>query len=445
MDMHHGILHGRIFRIDTEEHVSLWMLIGEELRVFKLDAKRVSVNGDHSVGAISRLAEGALITLGFDGDGEARAITVHHLPDAADYAGDSLRWRNPVHALNRMQLLTYRHRIVLALRTWSDGQGFIETETPLLVRAPSPEVQFDPMRVLVQSSAFKGPEEEAGYLVTSPEFQMKRLLVGGFERIFQISRAFRGNERSSLHNPEFTLLEWYRAHQGLGEITRDMEDFCICLADVIPISVGIPEPPWPRTTVSALLQDHLGICLQGTESSSELLGKARLAGHAQAVEDLPAFSANNNEPQNSTSQKTDAHNYEQVFSRLWNLIEPGLGHEIPLFVHDWPLPLASLARPCPGSPGFADRVECYVKGIELANGFGELTDTVELRRRFERDLLQRKAAGRRQVPLDHSFLKNQAAGLPPCAGMALGIDRLVMWLTGAESLREAVCFDWQER
>ena len=136
--------------------------------------------------------------------------------------------------------------------------------------------------------------------------------------------------------------------------------------------------------------------------------------------------------------------YESVFFRLWDQIEPELGKEGPVWVWEWPLPLASLARPLPDSPGFADRAECYVNGIELANGFGELTDPEEQLRRFQSDLELREKTFRQPLPLDHKFLQSLKEGMPHSAGMALGLDRLLLWLTGTKNISQVLTFSWEE-
>ncbi len=343
-------------------------------------------------------------------------------PDAFDASGDALRWRRPAQAPSRMHRLRQRQLLLNQLRNWFDAQGFLEIESPILVPAPSPEVQFEPVSA------------GSDFLITSPEFQLKRLLVGGFEQVFALVRCFRGQEVSPRHNPEFTLLEWYRAHASLQAITADLEALLTTLRQ------GLPEPalalesldwtrPWPRKTVSEVFRDLLGMELEPPEgpllTASALRQAAQEAGHQTGLEGADTF--------------------EEVFFRLWDQLEPQLGQAAPVFVHDWPLPLASLARPCPDHPGFADRVELYIRGLELGNGFGELTDSQEQRRRFQQDLQNRVQAGRPEVPLDEAFLEALAQGLPPSAGMAVGVDRLVMLLTGAPHIRDVLAFAWNER
>jgi len=362
---------------------------------------------------------------------------LHLLQDARiplTASGDSLRWRRPGQMPSRMNLLKKRHQLLLETRKWFDQNSFLETETPLIVRGPSPEAHFSLMQVHGESQQNSGfLEQQPAFLITSPEFQMKRMLVGGFEKIFQICRCFRNSETGPLHHPEFTMLEWYRAHATLEELMDDVSQLCRHLSGKIPGFNYNTDEPWPRLKVRDLFEEKLGIPLTGMEAPKELLNKAMDYGMNFALEDLVHFQMSSEEL-----------NYESVFFRLWDQIEPELGKKCPVWVCEWPMPLASLARPLPDSPGFADRAECYANGIELANGFGELTDPEEQLRRFENDLQQRKKASRTTVPLDQRFLESLQEGMPPSSGMALGLDRLLLWLTGVKNIQQVLSFSWDE-
>ena len=338
---------------------------------------------------------------------------------------DALRWRSLGHAPSRMALLRFRQQMLRELRAWFDERDFLEVETPLLVSAPSPEAQFQPFAVTVE-----GASEPAGFLITSPEFQMKRMLVGGFPRIYQICRCFRGLESGQRHNPEFSMLEWYRAGGTVEDLVQDVEGFISALQHTVSGLCGItpprlPKPPWHWITVQELFWQHFQLDLDELPDAARLREAAVVQGYADCL--------------------GGAESYDDVFFRLWDRLEPELGHEGPLFVHAWPLPLASLARELPDLPGYADRLELYVDGLELANGFGELTDPAEQRRRFESDLKNRTASGRAAVPLDKAFLDSLEEAMPPAAGMALGIERLLMWLSGTQDIREVLAFAWGER
>jgi lysyl-tRNA synthetase class 2 len=332
-----------------------------------------------------------------------------------------------------MELLRLRARIVEEVRDWFWDADFLEMETPALVRAPSPEAVFQPISVRM------GREE--GYLATSPEFQLKRMLVGGFERIFRLGPAFRGGEEGRHHNPEFTLLEWYRSNAGLPELAADLEALLSRLAPLAESSSNLwpsnrvtaarlqetaralGSLPYRQATVAGLLREHLGMEATGIVTAPALREAALAAGIPDAASLPDDFTA--------------------AFSTLWIRAEerfsPG-----PLLVTEWPAPTASLARLKPGDPTVAERMELYAGGLELANGFAELTDAAEQRRRFQADLDARAALGLPPVPLDEAFLAALEEGMPPAAGMALGIDRLAMLLTGASHIRDVLTFVWGE-
>jgi lysyl-tRNA synthetase class 2 len=336
-----------------------------------------------------------------------------------------------------MANLRVRHEMLRAIRDWFHSEGFIEIETPALARAPSPEPQFAPLTVETNGAG-------DGWLITSPEFQLKRLLVGGFEKIFRIGPVFRGAEVGRLHNPEFTLLEWYRVDAGLDAMARDLESIFAATKHLATARDGdgrliVPADPFlahqtsaahvslaapfPRATVAELFERHLGMAIQGATAVAALHQAAVRAG---ITEPLPA-------------------DFEQAFFALWNRFEHELGRAAPLLVTGWPAPLASLARLKPDDPSVAERMELLVGGIEIANGFAELTDAAEQRRRFEQDRALRRERGLPEVSLDERFLAALEEGLPPCAGMALGIDRLAMLLTSATHISEVLAFSWDER
>lgn len=291
----------------------------------------------------------------------------------------------------RLERLRARARVLRAIRAYFDEEGFLEVETPARVPSPGMDLHLD---------AF---ETDARWLITSPEYQMKRLVVGGAGNIYQICRCFRRDELGAHHEPEFTMLEWYRSGGSEG-VRRDTEQLvatcAIAVNDSVRVRVGNRivdlAPPWPVVTV-------------------------REALHAVG-EDLDAILPD-----------------EERFFRTWiEKVEPGLGLEQPVFVTEWPASMASLARLCPHDPSVADRFEVYVQGLELSNGFDELTDPVEQRRRFVRDQDARRAAGRTVFPIDERFMAALEEGLPRCSGNALGVDRLVMLLTKAESIADVI-------
>ena len=405
-----GNYHGRVIE-QSEKSNQIIVLIKD--RLFRLIMEETV-----------KLPMGSLIFFKVNLDKKLEKIKIKNSTSNFEANGDIFRWIKLTKKPSRMEFLQTRHQIIRGIRKWFDQQNFIETETPLLVSAPSPEAQLFPVKT------------EKGYLITSPEYQMKRLLVGGFDKIFQITRCFRDAENSPQHNPEFTMLEWYRTYQPLEKLMTDIEQFVLHLSDSVKsnlLSKKIPLPPWPRKSVSALFKKHIGIKLDGSETSYELRKKAELSGYEKLFHDLP-----------DSSKLTDSLAYEQTFFRLWNYIQNRFSQSTPVFVFDWPLPLASLARKNPMRQEFAERVELYVNCMELANGFAELNDPIEQRRRFEQDLNNRNSEGRETVPLDKKLLKSLEQGLPECSGMALGIDRLIMWLCGTDNIQDVICFTEDE-
>jgi lysyl-tRNA synthetase class 2 len=288
--------------------------------------------------------------------------------------------------------LEQRARIVQTIRAFFIDRGFLEVETPQRIPANAPEEYIDP----VPSADW--------WLQTSPELAMKRLLAAGYGNIFQISRVWRNSERGQRHLPEFTLLEWYRPHADYTVLMDDCEQL---LATLVPAGTlqraGQPVDmvaPWPRLPLSEAFSRYADCRL---------------------------------------SVALSAGNYEEV---LTGQVEPQLG-TAPLFVTDFPASMAALARLKPDDPTCAERFELYLGGLELANGFSELTDPTEQRSRFMAAEEVRRAAGKPPIALPEPFLADLQQ-MPPAAGIALGVDRLVMLLTGAQTIDEVVALTPEE-
>jgi elongation factor P--(R)-beta-lysine ligase len=323
-----------------------------------------------------------------------------------DYPGP----RTEVARLPRARLanLHARARALAAVRAFFAARDFVEVETPLVVPSPGLEIHLDAVRA-----------GQGSYLITSPEYQMKRLLAAGCERIYQICKCFRGNEQGPHHAGEFTMIEWYRAYEGLDAIARDTEELVAAVVGTAAVA-----PPWPRMTVRDAMQRWAGVAVAGDEPAAALVAKVRAAGIA--VADGTAWD-------------------DAFFAAFVARVEPAIAAlERPLLLVDWPAPLAALARRQPHDPLTAARFEAYVRGIELANAFDELTDPVEQRARFEDDQRIRGERGWPVYPIDERLLAALAEGLPPCAGIALGFDRLVMLATGATRIADVLAFTTDE-
>jgi lysyl-tRNA synthetase class 2 len=295
------------------------------------------------------------------------------------------------------------------VRAFFEGEGFVEVETPARVLSPGQEVHLDAV-----------PSGDR-WLVTSPEYHMKRLVAAGLPRIVQIGKAWRAGESGPHHLPEFTMVEWYRADAPLERIAQDCEALLGAAAragGLDPAELGL-DAPFARATVRELFAAHAGVELDGDESAAALRDKAQRAGvdvgSAEAWDDL----------------------FFQIFL---DRVEPALARAPrPTFVFDWPAPLGALARRKPADPRLCERFELYAGGLELANAFGELTDPVEQRARFIEEAGVRAGRGRAVYPLDERLLAALPA-MPETSGVALGFDRLLMLVLGARDIREVVAF-----
>jgi lysyl-tRNA synthetase class 2 len=295
--------------------------------------------------------------------------------------------------------LASRARALSAARAFFAREGFLEVETPFRVPAPGVDLYLDALSA------------QDGYLITSPELHMKRLLVAGLPRIFQVARVSRREEHGRLHEPEFTMLEWYRAFAGLEQVLADTEQLVREVARAVSGAEALfgaegrrfeLDLPFPRVTVRDAFREHAGI--------------------ADAV-DL-------------------AHSDEaRYFELLVERVEPGLAREArPIFLWKYPANQAALARLCSADPSVAERFELYVGGVELCNGFDELTDAREQRVRFEQESARRREENRVDYPIDERFLTALESGMPPSGGNAVGFDRLLMLATGARELSEVIAF-----
>ena len=232
------------------------------------------------------------------------------------------------------------------------------------------------------------------------------------------------------------MLEWYRTGEPLEALINDIEKFVIYLTRMEKIENycnHIPPSPWTRITVSDLFEKHLDMILDGSENAVQLMEKAKSSGHSELFVNFP-----------NPSRITNSLAYEQIFSQLWNKIEKGLSESTPLFVYEWPLSLPSFASESEERPGFVDRVELYSNGMELANGYCELTNLAEQKLRFDEYRENRQKSCHEAIPLDEKFLSCLENGLPKCSGMALGVDRLIMWICSAKHIREVLCFSMEE-
>lgn len=309
------------------------------------------------------------------------------------------------------EVLQLRARLLARIRAFFAERGVLEVETPMLSMAGTPDPNLHSFGA---RSTAPGDAARSGFLHTSPEFPMKRLLAAGSGSIYQICKVFRGGEGGRRHNPEFTLVEWYRVgfdyHALMAEVAALVAH---ALAD--RRELGPPE----RFTYRDAFRAHAGVDPHAAEAP-ELAAAARAHGI------------------DASGLAADVDAWRDLL--LTHRIEPRLGRGRISLLYDYPVSQAALARIRPGNPPVAERFEVYLDAIELANGFAELADAAEQRERFERANAARRARGQREIPLDERFLAALRHGLPGCSGVALGFDRLVMAATGAGDIAEVLAF-----
>jgi lysyl-tRNA synthetase class 2 len=284
----------------------------------------------------------------------------------------------------RIENLRARHRILRAVRKFFDDRQYTEVDTPTLTRCPAIDAHIDAV--------------EAGgdrFLITSPEIKMKILLVEGFTCIYQIGHAYRAGESGPWHNPEFTLLEWYRAPAGYLDLMDETTDLVVSLAPFTNLEL---KAPFGRIAVGDIF-----------------LKEAGWNPAAQWDED-------------------------RFFRDLVERIEPGLRGENAVFLYDYPAPVSGMAKNKEHDPRICERFELYLRGIEIANGYTELRDADLQRRRFMEENVRRRRMNKPAYPVDENFLEALRRGLPPCAGIALGVDRLVSCLLDEKGIGPVVAF-----
>jgi lysyl-tRNA synthetase class 2 len=331
-------------------------------------------------------------------------------------------WRPDIFA-RRRPMLEMRTRLTAATRAFFAERDFLEVDTPALQISPGLEPHLTAFATEIVASDRQS--RHTLYLHTSPEFAMKKLLAAGLPRIFQLAHVFRDGERASTHHPEFTMLEWYRPGDYAG-IIEDATQLMAHLAKVAgrsrvswrDIECDLAAEPETITVRAAFARHADGLELLSTAGDVDAL--TRQAGRIGV-------------------RVAEGDRWDDLALRiLAERIEPALGAGRPAFLTEYPAEMASLARLKPGDPTVAERVELYVCGLELANGFSELTDAEEQRRRFTADMNLKEQLYGVRYPLDEDFLAALAHGIPDSAGMALGFDRLVMLLTGAEHIEDVL-------
>jgi elongation factor P--(R)-beta-lysine ligase len=308
-----------------------------------------------------------------------------------------------------LHILRKRAELLDTVRRFFSQRNVLEVETPLLASSGITDPSIEPLIVEKGASVAAGSR----YLQTSPEYAMKRLLAAHKQPIYQITRAFRDGEAGARHNPEFSILEWYRP----GYSHHDLMDE---VAELISACLG--ERPVARHSYRTLFLQRLEIdpMLATDDELQSLARKYVEVGDLEGDRDLWL---------------------DLIVSHV---LEPELAKEGACFVYDYPASQAALSKiVTEGDVELGQRFELYVDGLELANGYCELTDPVEQRRRFEADNVRRRNQGLQERPLDENLLQALEQGLPECSGVALGLDRLLMVMTGSADIRKVLAFDWE--
>lgn len=311
----------------------------------------------------------------------------------------------------RLETLRRWSRFQLLVRAFFVERGFLDTQTPTLVPCPGTEPFLEVFRTKFEL----GRRRETFFLPTSPELHLKKALALGCERVFEIKNCFRNGEISAHHQPEFLMLEWYRAGEGLDAIRDDLERLLRATCAALKITKLSPRK-FRRVTVAELFRKHVGFTLTPATTREELRALARRLGIDPAD-----------------------HDWDDLFGLIFvDKIEARIDSREPLFVESYPPSQAAYARI--GADGWAERFELYWKGLEIANAFHELNDPRVQKARMKEDLAKKRAVGRSAVRLDREFFRALEAGLPPSSGIAVGLERLFMAATGLSDLAEVRLF-----
>ncbi len=335
----------------------------------------------------------------------------------------------------KFETFLMREKVIDAIRSFFKSQEFHEVETPLMVHAPG----MEPYLEVFETELLDAPGKKyRTFLTTSPEYGMKKLLVAGLPKIFQICKSFRNGEdlRSTTHNPEFTIMEWYRTNADYTDIMVDCEKMTEFIYDQV---IGSPvngkriltyqgkeidiSGPWERLSIAESFAKYAGVLEKDLQDSEAMKKIGRTKGY----------------------EVTDSTTWEQVFNQIFlNVIEPHLGFNKPTILYDYPASMAALSRKKKDNPLYAERFEYYILGKEIGNAFSELNDAVEQEERLRAEWEERKSLGKKMYDLDEDFIAALKVGMPEAAGIAVGIDRIVMLFANAASIQETIWFPTNE-
>ena len=337
------------------------------------------------------------------------------------------KWWKPDIYMRHLDKRIARQKIIQSIRTFFDKQDFLEVDTPALQISPGVEVHLKAFQ-----TQFDNPlgQKQEFYLHTSPELTMKKLITAGLPKIYQICHTYRNEGVSATHSPEFTMLEWYRTGADYTQIMQDTinivrETAKSCRAKILRHGNRICDPfqPWQKLTIRDAFLKYTGIDIMATIPDEPTLepDPLRLRMAAEKIGEKCA----------------DNDRWEDIFFRLMlNHIEDKLGDGVPTILCEYPTCLGALARKKADNPLVVERFEAYICGVEICNAFSELTDPIEQEVRFKYDLGMKEKLYGDKYPMDNDFLDALRFGMPTCAGNAIGVDRLIMLITGAEDIRD---------
>lgn len=312
-----------------------------------------------------------------------------------------------------IERIKIKSQIVKSIREFFDSRGFIEVDTPTLVKSPDPSLYHE----VFETTSLTG---EKMYLIPSPEFYLKRLISEGMRNIYQITKCYRDSKESdSLHRREFTLIEWYRDNAEYTELMTESTELTKYICKSVPGLVKIPPPPWPRIACKEAFEKFAHVDLDDFTDIT----------HARTICEHKGY-------------KVNSATWEQLYHQVFiNEVEPELIKIPSFFLYDYPAQLAELSQIKKNNPKYAARFEWYLNGLEIGNGYSELTDWREQEDRLIKEIEDRKLKGMKAFDYDHGLVEALKRGLPKTAGIAVGIDRLVMALTGEKDIQNIIPYN----
>jgi len=329
--------------------------------------------------------------------------------------------------LSKKDTLQKRQEIIRAIRDYFYGIGYLEVQVPLLIRGTNPDAFLTSFEVF-ENQNFRG------YLTTSTEFQIIRLLAAGYSKVYTLASNFRASDQDLTHNQEFTMLEWEAVNVSMLQLEKEAEEFIQkAFQDLFPTSeyleynqkrLRLVGEPWERLTVREAFKKYLNINIDADFSLTSMQTETKKAG-LTVPEEL-------------------SNDQGLLFSWLIDQAQKNFGQTVPTWIIEWPLFQTSMAEPLASNPQAADRSELYIAGLEIANGFTTVCDIAKQRALFEEQQQERKRQGKKPVTVDEKYLNDLEARPLQAAGIALGIERLVMILTNKKTISEVMAFGWNE-